>query len=228
MTAYILDGIIILIVALSIFIGYKRGFIRSILQLVGMLAAVVVAFSFSGTIAEWVYDDFLSEPTQESIVDLLHRDETPETDEIEEVLSVIPFFLRNTLNVDQIAQDAMVVITEKVNETAETTAKMVSENVVRPVAVTVMRILIFIVLTVVLLLVVKLLLQIIKPITKLPLLRQADGALGAVIGAVKGLLFVLLAVAVMQLLASSGALITQADMDNTVITKWIAETSFVA
>ncbi len=228
MTAYILDGILILIVALCIFIGYKRGFIRSILQLVGMLAAVVVAFTLSGMIAEWVYDEHLNQPIQDSIVESLHRDETPESDEIEEVLSVIPPFLRNALNVDQIAQDAMVVITEKVNETAESTAKTVAETVIRPVAVTVMRILLFIVLTVVLLLVVKLLLGIIKPITKLPVLRQADGALGAVIGVVKGLLFVLLAVAVMQLLASSDALITQTDIDNTVITKWIAEASFIA
>ncbi len=228
MTAYILDGILILIVALSIFIGYKRGFIRSIVQLVGMLAAVVVAFSLSGMIAGWVYDDFLNEPIQESVVEFLQRDETPESDEIEEVLSVIPSFLRNALNADRIAEDTMVVITEKVNETAESTAKIVAENVIRPVVTTLMRILIFIVLTIILLLLVKLLMQIIKPITKLPVLRQADGTLGAVVGAVKGLLFVLIAVAVMQLMASSDTLITQADVDNTVITSWIAEASFIA
>lgn len=228
MTAYILDGILILIVAICVFIGYRRGFIRSIVQLVGMLAAIVVAFSLSGMIAEWVYDGFLKAPVQESIVELLHRDETPEPEEIEEVLSVIPSFLRNTLNVDEIAQEAVAVITEKVNETAETTAELVATDVIRPVAITVMRVLLFIVLAIVLSLVVKLLLTILKPITKLPVLRQADGTLGAVIGVVKGLLFVLIAVAVMQLLASSEALITQTDVDNTVITKWITETVFVA
>ncbi len=228
MTAYILDGILILIVALSVFIGYRRGFIRSIVQLVGMLAAIVVAFSLSGMIAEWIYDGFIKEPLQDSIVEMLHRDETPEPDEIEEVLSVVPAFLRNALNVDEIAQQAVTVITEKVNETADTTAELVATDVIRPVATTVMRVLLFIVLAIVLTLVVKLLLTIIKPITKLPVLRQADGTLGAVVGAVKGLLFVLIAVAVMQLLASSDALIAQTDMDNTVIAKWIAEIGFAA
>lgn len=228
MTAYILDGILILIVAVCVFVGYRRGFIRSIVQLVGMLAAIVVAFSLSGMIAEWAYDGFFKAPIQESVVELLHRDETPEPEEIEEVLSVVPSFLRNTLNVDEIAKEAVTVITEKVNETAETTAELVATEVVRPVAITVMRVLLFIVLAIVLSLVVKLLLKLLKPITKLPVLRQADGTLGAIIGVVKGLLFVLIAVAVMQLLSSSEALITQADVDNTVITKWIAETVFVA
>lgn len=41
--AYILDGAAILVVLLAVFIGYHRGFVRSLIQLVGLIAAAVVA-----------------------------------------------------------------------------------------------------------------------------------------------------------------------------------------
>ena len=46
--AYILDIAVILIFVLAIFIGYRRGFVKSIIRLVGCLLALVIAGTLSG------------------------------------------------------------------------------------------------------------------------------------------------------------------------------------
>ena len=53
--AYILDGVLILILVVTIALGYHRGFIRSIVQLVGLVAAIVVASSLSASLAPMIY-----------------------------------------------------------------------------------------------------------------------------------------------------------------------------
>lgn len=66
--AYILDIAVILIFALAIFIGYKRGFMKTILRLVGVVLALVIASSVSKPAAGWIYDQFLASSIQEQIV----------------------------------------------------------------------------------------------------------------------------------------------------------------
>lgn len=66
--AYILDIAVILIFALAIFIGYRRGFVKSIIRLVGCLLALVIAGTLSGTIAGGIYDGFLAGKVKEQIV----------------------------------------------------------------------------------------------------------------------------------------------------------------
>ena len=48
--AYILDGAAILVVLLAVFIGYRRGFVRSLIQLVGLVAAVSVVCILEATV----------------------------------------------------------------------------------------------------------------------------------------------------------------------------------
>lgn len=66
--AYILDIAVILIFVLAIFIGYRRGFVKSIIRLVGCLLALVIAGTLSGTIAGGIYDGFLAGKVKEQIV----------------------------------------------------------------------------------------------------------------------------------------------------------------
>ena len=50
--SYILDAIIILIVLFYVFISAKKGFVRTLIEVVGFVAAIVIAFTVSTPIAE--------------------------------------------------------------------------------------------------------------------------------------------------------------------------------
>ncbi len=53
-----LDIILVMLIAISMFVGYKRGLIRQITSLVGWLLAVFVAYQFSGSFAGFLETQF--------------------------------------------------------------------------------------------------------------------------------------------------------------------------
>ena len=99
-------------------------------------------------------------------------------------------------------------------------------DVFRPVGVLLIRMVSFLLLFIVLMIAAHFLANVISKVFRLPLLRQADGLLGALFGAVEGVILALAAVTVMQMLAAStaeDALISQQDIEDTVIVSAMAE-----
>lgn len=69
---YFYDIVAIAIVIMSIYRGYKKGFVRTILMTVGYLFAVVIAWTLSIFIADKVYDNFLQEKNETVIADAIN------------------------------------------------------------------------------------------------------------------------------------------------------------
>lgn len=219
---YVLDAVTILIPILCIVFGYRRGFLRSVVQLVGLFAAFLVAMHLSSALAPQVFDDFISQPLQETVISTIRESDTTSIEEqVQAVVDGLPEFLVNLLNADEAAKTALEQLSQQVDESAPVVAETLVVNVIRPLAVSLIHFILFILLFAVLMLVVKLLTVIIKPLTKLPVLHQVDGVLGGAIGVLKGVLFVLVAVTAMQLLFPQ-------PLSETLLAKWIAENNPVA
>ena len=93
---------------------------------------------------------------------------------------------------------------------------------IRPAAVSLLKIVIFFVLFIILLILVGIAASIVGKVFKLPILRQTDGLLGAVLGAVQGVVLVFAAVSVISLIASASkpdGKITRAVVNDTLIVK---------
>lgn len=222
--AYILDGVLILILAVTVILGYRRGFVRSLVQLVGLVAAFVLAFSLSATISTVVYDAFVDEPLKKTVSSVLAENSSETVSvQVEKVKEGLPAVLSNAIDQNAEASKALAQLGDRVEESATALADTIVTDVVRPLVIAFFRFVLFLLLIVVLLLVVKLLTAVIKPLTKLPVIRQADGLLGAVMGLVKAALFILIAVSVMQLLASSATLITTEQLQESLIASRLAE-----
>lgn len=224
--AYILDGILLLIVIVTVALGYHRGFIRSVVQLVGLIAAVVIASSLSASLSTLVYDSFVSEPLQNKVVEAVENAGSGVASErLDSALESLPPFLVNAINQNDQASQTLDQLQNTVTDSATAMAKTLVTNVVRPLAIGLFRVVLFIILVILLLILVKLLTKLIKPLTKLPVIRQADGLLGGAVGLLKAVLFVVIAVSVMQLLASSGKLITMEQFQDTILVSWVAQNS---
>lgn len=227
--AYILDGVIILILIVTVALGYHRGFLRSVVQLVGLVAAFVLAFSLSSVLAEWAYDVAVDKSLRAGIHSALEENNGMDlSEQIEKVKESLPGFVVSVIEQNEDASKALETLGERAETSISTIADVLVTDIIRPLVVAVFRFVSFLLLVALLLLAVKLIAKLIKPITKLPLISQADGLLGALIGLVKAALFILIAVTVMQLLASSGKVITAAQLEETTVVSWIAEHNPVA
>lgn len=225
--AYILDIIVILILVLTIVLGYHRGFLRSLIQLVGCIAAFVLAFILSTPVSEFVYDSFLANGIETQLTEVFAGvTEVPAADQLNTLLQDLPAPIVSIVENNTQLQETLEEISGTVASSTEALVETVISNIVRPVAVSLIQFIVFILLFIILLFVSKLLAKLIKPVTKLPLIRQADGALGAALGLVKGALFVLALVTVIQFMVATGpnsGLVTQNTVDNSVLVSWITE-----
>ena len=183
---YLADAIIVVIFLLFIILGVKRGFVRSVLDLVGTLAAMLVSMWFSGIAAQWVFSTFLQESLTRQIAEALQS--APAADAAEAVLSVVPEILRGGLEAFGITSDA---INQAVAGTSGQAAAAVVA-VLSPMVVSVLRGLFALVLFVFLLVIFRILSGVVCRIFRLPVLRQLDKGLGILLGVAQAALITVL------------------------------------
>ena len=183
---YLADAIILVIFLLFIILGVKRGFVRSVLDLVGTLAAMLVSMWFSGIAAQWVFSTFLQESLTRQIAEALQA--APAADAADAVLSVVPEILRGGLEAFGITSDA---INQAVAGTSGQAAAAVVA-VLSPMVVSVLRGLFALVLFVFLLVIFRILSGVVCRIFRLPVLRQLDKGLGILLGVAQAALITVL------------------------------------
>ena len=183
---YLADAIIVVIFLLFIILGVKRGFVRSVLDLVGTLAAMLVSMWFSGMAAQWVFSTFLQESLTRQIAEALQA--APAADAADAVLSVVPEILRGGLEAFGITSDA---INQAVAGTSGQAAAAVVA-VLSPMVVSVLRGLFALVLFVFLLVIFRILSGVVCRIFRLPVLRQLDKGLGILLGVAQAALITVL------------------------------------
>lgn len=183
---YLADAVIVVIFLLFIILGVKRGFVRSVLDLVGTLAAMLVSMWFSGIAAQWVFSTFLQESLTRQIAEALQA--APAADAADAVLSVVPEILRGGLEAFGITSDA---INQAVAGTSGQAAAAVVA-VLSPMVVSVLRGLFALVLFVFLLVIFRILSGVVCRIFRLPVLRQLDKGLGILLGITQAVLITVL------------------------------------
>ncbi len=183
---YLADAVIVVIFLLFIILGVKRGFVRSVLDLVGTLAAMLVSMWFSGIAAQWVFSTFLQESLTRQIAEALQA--APAADAADAVLSVVPEILRGGLEAFGITSDA---INQAVAGTSGQAAAAVVA-VLSPMVVSVLRGLFALVLFVFLLVIFRILSGVVCRIFRLPVLRQLDKGLGILLGVAQAALITVL------------------------------------
>ena len=228
--AILLDLTVPLILILAMWIGYKRGFIRTVTGLTATLLALILAYVFSGPIAGAVFEHYLQEPVQTALAEKL---DVTSADTVQKTLSntidALPDSVATLIKdhfgtPEEIAQK----FSDTLGGKTQDAAANLTEKLIRPAAVLMLRCLCFALLFLVIRLLLSLALRLIDNVCKLPVLKQLNAALGLCLGLVQGAAFVLIAVAVMQWLAFSGrcgGIITREILDSTFLVHRILSVS---
>lgn len=223
---YILDLAVLVILILTVVFGYRRGFLQTVVQLLGCVAAFVIALSISTPASKAIFDSFVAESAETHLVESLNNATGGSVSgKLDAVIADLPKPIGSLLQNNTQLQATIDELGTSMSSSVETMAESVVQAVIRPIVVTLLQLLVFVLAFILLLLLAKLLTKLIKPVAKLPVIRQVDGILGAMLGAVKGALFVCVLVSLVQLIAAASSNtgpLTQAVLDDTVLVKYVA------
>lgn len=177
----IVDLIIIAIVLLFVFIGYKKGLTGSLIKLLSFVIAVALAFMLYKPVANAIIENTeIDDNIKEAITRTFNQEDNNE----KEGEKNIPLTMVENIN-NEIENATNEVKTTIIEETTKTIINVASAIVI------------YIIVRIILLIVSLFASQ----ITKLPLIKQADEIGGIVYGAVEGIIIVYIALSIISLIS---------------------------
>lgn len=200
--ALVIDIIILLIMILCIFCGYKKGLIGVAVSILGFFIALIIAFILYKPISNFVINNTEIKPTlQNAISDtvasyIIGNEEIQEDEEINN-------------NSSQVINDYIDEFIKKEKQKIETTEREIINNVSETVAINIIRIgvgiIVFLMAKIALLFI-----QVLaKIIAKIPIIEQFDKLGGIIYGVLQGLIIIYIILALISLIAPT--------MENSVI-----------
>ncbi len=220
--AIILDILVVGVFALSVFLGWKRGFIKAMTGLLAFAVAIGVALWLSTPIAEWVYDNAVQPAISSAIEDVQDNAAQSAVNSADALLADLPDGVRTLLTTAGI--DSGEALADKISpDSTGSLAERLVSDVIRPVVVSVIRIIALLVLFLLTSFLVSLLMKAVDKVFKLPLLKGINRTLGIIPGIINGVLSVLITVTLLQLLCSLDVLITADAMQNAKVISWLSD-----
>lgn len=184
----IIDLIIVAIIALCIFIGYRKGLTGCLIKIVSFVLALVIAFILFKPVSNLIinntnWDENLEQSIKETF--LKEKDENREKENAQSMPDVI-----------------MQHINETVENAADDAKNAIVESTARNVAVTIINIAVAILLFIV----AKILLLLVKGLasllTRLPIIKQCDKVGGIIYGLLQSLIIIYIVLAIISFFSS--------------------------
>lgn len=181
----IIDLVVVGLIALFVFVGIKRGFVKEIVSLVGFIVALVLAFSLSNVGAEFAYDNFIDASVQDSVKQSITDSVKNDADGIlnsvpEEFISAAKTI---GIDIEAAVNDSIGV---NISDTAQNVALKISHDIARPVVTTLIRVILFLVLFIIIRILIGWLGKVLNIFARLPVLHSANKLLGGIVGFLRG------------------------------------------
>lgn len=194
--AYILDIIILAILAFACVAGVKKGIVQSLIDFLGSILATILAYAFSSPIATWIYDNLVKDGLYDRVYEsAVNSNSSAEI--IESVYTPLPSFIKTLLEQQGVTETTLLSSASG----AALTASTAIVDSLSPVFILIIKFFVIVVLFLLFLVIIKMIGSVVAPILKLPGLSHVNGLLGGVFG----LLFAFIIVWVVLALVSFGA-----------------------
>ena len=185
--SYILDAIIVLIVLITVFLSAKKGFVRTLIEVVGIVAAIFVAFTFSSPIADTVYDKMVEPIVVKTVENVATDTADGPTAAVDAVWQKMPGFITES-NFLGLSKDNVLQQVQNETSTGVTAlADSISNSFAKPVITKLLSVLVSVILVVVLIFVVKFLAKYINKLFSFSIIGTINKTLGGILGLVKGI-----------------------------------------
>ena len=205
----VLDIIIVCIIILCVYMGYKKGLVRTVMSFLSFIIAYIAANIFSPPLSEFLYSNWIKPAFVSGVTSKIDDIITPDIDLNKLVADKQPEFAG-------MVEDYGVELSEVDKWVSEgATSGNVAENLVEPVAQGVANFIAFAAVFVASLILLKILVSLMDSVAKLPVLNLLNKIGGTAVGVVYGLglsyIFVLLVYNVLPYVASNTPLASARD-----------------
>ncbi len=195
------DVLLLAVFALLIARGVKKGFVVSLFDLIGGLAAGIVAKLFSATSASFIYSSLLKQRIILSLQDNLNEiiSSGNPVEKLDKLLSVIPEPLKlvsSNFGLDVFSEAEL----EKIR--LLTDPVQIEAGLVEPIAVNILKIITFIIIFIIALLIVKLIGYLLDKIVNISPVKKANAVLGGILGFIFSLVVVFALCMTLSVIAS--------------------------
>lgn len=217
----VIDIILVAVFALTVFLAAKKGFIKTLLDFAAIIMAFVLAFALSTPIAQAAYDGFVEEIIIDAVSSQIDENDfnaVIAADEVVEVFDELPDVVIDLADAIGVDFDEILesIDFDKIEPTDS--VKRLVRKVAEPLAVRIMSGVLFIILAVIFIVILKVAVILIGKVAKLPVIGQADKLLGAVFGALKGVILIALICTLLKAFFASGdSVISEMVNDSVVI-----------
>lgn len=190
----VLDIILIVIAAVCIISGYRRGLFKTVMGLVSGIASLLAAYSFSPALSAWICERFVLDSLSGGLCTTFASIAQTGADAANKVYDLTKL-LDSQQFVDVLTRygadkDKVESLIDSIGVGGEDAVRRVSDAVAAPAAETISDIIAFIAVFAVALIALKIITHFIGVLFKLPVLNGIDKTLGIVFGCVAALFFV--------------------------------------
>lgn len=199
---YIIDIILAALLAVCLIVGWKRGFVKSLMDLASNLIAFILARVVSVQLAPQIFAQYFEQRAYSSLNRELASAGNSASSQVQSALDSIPESLNGFLGMLGVDKKSMAsALSQKLEESGADIAEVLMNNIVSPVLTAIIKLLVFVAVFVLAVLVLKIATLLLDKLTELPAVKQANEIFGLLFGAVKGVIVIAVACFALELVA---------------------------
>ncbi len=185
----IFDIIAIALVAVVALLGRKRGFYKTVMRLVAIAAAIVIAALLATPVSDFIYETCVKDGVQSLVSSKLAETGGTIAEKVDATYEALPSFIRQSY--ESISGDDTKPLSEVLHLDEGTSVDKAADSlmtaIVTPVAKSVLSSACLIILVILLTILFLILVSVTNLAMKLPVLKQMNNILGWIVGFVEGL-----------------------------------------
>ncbi len=184
----ILDGLVLCVILIFIFLSAHRGFVRTLVELIGFVLALHISLTVGGLVSESVYEHWVQPKATTAIVDIVEEIPLRRTDElVNSVWESLPNSATQLAENFGITPDSVLKRNDFSSaQTATQTAEELCQAVLYKPVVTVVQSACSLLLFLVLMFLVRWIAKLVNKVCRIPIIGGVNHFLGGVLGLLKG------------------------------------------
>lgn len=196
----ILDVGICIVMFLSIFVCYRRGFLRSVFGLLSNILAIIISSWLGSFLSNLIYDNFIRDKVVDSVSESIAGAVGSQTQSVETAANNLPDYVNTILGLFGYTTDSL---NSGINNAVETQSLNIAqavESVIAPIIMAIMTIILVIILFIIIRIIFGKLIKLADIVSRAPVIRTVNKIFGGLLGIVNGFIIVYFITAVVSAL----------------------------
>ena len=186
----IIDLIVLAIIILTVLISAKHGFVRTAVELVGFIAAVLISLTISKPLSNATYDKIIEPAIVSSVSSVADTAVVNSTEAADAFWNEMPELLKSGIERAGVSKESLDgSINANIGNGVQSAVKSASQSVIKPALTSTLTLVYQAITLIILLIIVKPIAKLINKLFSFSLVGKINGVLGGVVGVIKGVIY---------------------------------------